>query len=43
VVCTRFQLDADPSFFYLMFTQCHSGSFKAKLAEEPILPYWQRF
>ena len=31
VVCTRYQLDADPSFFYLVCTQCHSGAFKNKL------------
>ena len=40
VICTRFQLDADPSFFYLIFSQTHSQSFKNKLTEEPILPYW---
>ena len=43
VVCTRYQLDADPSFFYLMFTQCHSGQFKNKLPEEPIYSYWKTF
>lgn len=43
VICTRFQLDADPSFFYLVFSQTHSQSFKNKLTEEPILPYWLDF
>lgn len=42
-MCTRFQLDADPSFFYLTYCLCHSGSFKAKLTEDPILPYWQNW
>ena len=43
VVCTRYQLDADPSFFYLMFTQTHSQSFETKLTEDPIKPYWVEF
>ena len=43
VVCTRYQIDADPSWFYLMYTQCHSANFKNKLTEEPILSYWKTF
>ena len=43
VVCTRYQLDVDPSFIYLMFSQTHSGQYKNDLTKEPILPYWLDF
>ena len=43
VVCTRYQLDADPSFFYLTYTQCHSASFKSALLDGSILPFWKEF
>ena len=43
VVCTRYQLDADPSFFQLMYSQCHSASFKNKMNQEPLKPYWHNF
>lgn len=33
VVCTRYQLDADPSFFYLTYTMCHSAQFKSALLD----------
>ena len=26
-----------------MYTQCHSGQFKQKLLDDPILPYWKKF
>lgn len=43
VVCTRYQLDADPSFFYLTYTQCHSANFLSALTSENLLPYWEDF
>ena len=43
VVCTRYQLDADPSFFYLTYTQCHSAQFKNTLLDPQILPFWRDF
>ena len=42
-MCTRYQLDADPSFFYLTYTQCHSANFKHSLLSENILPHWKDF
>ena len=43
VVCTRYQLDADPSFFYLLYTNCHSASFENTMTDEPIYSYWKSF
>ena len=43
VVCTRYQLDAAPSFFYLIYTQCHSAQFKSSLLDHDIYPFWADF
>ena len=43
VVCTRYQIDADPSFFYLNYTMCHSAGFKDDLLKDPVLPHWKSF
>ena len=43
VVCTRYQLDADPSFFYLQYTMCHSAAFENDLVTEPVLSYWKSY
>ena len=43
IVCTRYQLDADPSFIYLMFSQTHSQQFANDLTKDPIKPFWLDF
>ena len=43
VVCTRYQIDADPSFFYLQYTMCHSAGFTDNILEEPIYSHWKSF
>ena len=43
VICTRYQMDVDASFLYLIFTLSHNNTFKECLADDPIYPYWHYF
>ena len=43
VICTRYEVDVEPSFFLLFFTSTHVTTFKNKFTEEPILSPWLSF
>lgn len=44
LICSRYQLDVDPSFFYLTFTQTHGKQFENNLVEEePVKTTWLDF
>ena len=40
IICTRYELDVEPSFFLLFFTTTHVMTFKNKFLEDPIYPTW---
>ena len=43
VICARYELDCDVSFFYQVYTQTHGLNFNNKLTEEPLKPFWVDF
>ena len=43
LICTRFILDAEVSFFHLTYSQTHGISFKNEMLKPPIRDFWKDF
>ena len=41
LICSRYHLDCEVSFFYLLYSQTHGLSFQNELHKDPIKPYWE--
>ena len=43
VICSRYELDTDVSFYYNVYTNTHGLAFNNELTKDPIKPYWVFF